>query len=345
MDGSDDGDCCFPVGGYSPPSPDMEVRKQFPLSDDNFNMAVRDAMICNNDSLWHHYLVAHNAALRATLFEHAQRLAKAETALKSAGYTLKEGAEAWKPPLGPSVSPLLKKLDQQAKELERVKGEFGDLKLRLNCPMRAPSCLVCGQVKPFVIAHLEASSIGVCEECRSASQLLAAMTDERDKWKVESETWRGYFDVADRGQDQLRHQLDEVQSVTTQWLDNELLRKTLHELNKDLAAMTTRFNETVKSFHEAIAREVLALQQLATAQATVKDLERRLCIEKILKHSHYGLRRPMTPEPSQTCLPRLAQILQRLHAIEREKIFLEQELADVQLKIQGTESKTLLTES
>lgn len=217
--------------------------------------------------------------LHTQLTIQAQRLAKAETALKHAGYTLKEGAEAWKPPLGPSVSPLLKKLDQQAKELERVKGELGDLKLRLNCPMRAPSCLVCGQVKPFVIAHLEASSIGVCEECRSASQ--------------------------------------------------------------QLAAMTTRFNETVKSFHEAIAREVLALQQLATAEATVKDLERRLCIEKILKHSHYGLRRPMTPEPSQTCLPRLAQILQRLHAIEREKIQLERELRDLKL----TESKTLLTES
>lgn len=75
-------------------------------------------------------------------------------------------------------------LTQQAQEVERLKlkeAELGELKLRLNCPMLAPSCLVCGQVKPFAIRHIEAHAIGVCGECRSASQQLAAMTAERDE--------------------------------------------------------------------------------------------------------------------------------------------------------------------
>lgn len=183
--------------------------------------------------------------LNALYYDDRKRLTQAQTALKIAGYTLKEGAEAWKPPLGPSVSPLLETVDHHRREIHAVK-------------------------------------------------------DIAKAWKAVAE---------DKG--------------------------------AELGAMTTRFNETVKSFHEAIAREALALQQLATAEATVKSLRERLCIEKILKHSRYGLRRPMTPEPSQTCLPRLAQILQRLHAIEREKIQLERELRDLKL----TESKTLLTES
>ena len=50
---------------------------------------------------------------------------------------------------------------------------------------------------------------------------------------------------------------------------------------------------------------------------------------------------PMTPEPAQTYLPRLAQILHRLQTLEKEQIQLERELRDLKL----TESKTLLTES
>jgi len=73
---------------------------------------------------------------------------------------------------------------QQAQEIERLRKleiDLGDLRLRLNCPPVAPSCLVCGHVEPLVITHLEATAIGVCEECRSAAQQLAAMTRERDE--------------------------------------------------------------------------------------------------------------------------------------------------------------------
>lgn len=45
------------------------TREQFPLSDSDFDIAVRDAMRCSGDPRWHKYLVAHDAALRARLAE------------------------------------------------------------------------------------------------------------------------------------------------------------------------------------------------------------------------------------------------------------------------------------
>jgi len=65
-------------------------------------------------------LLSHDAAQRLTISQQAHQLARARTALTAAGYTLKEGAECWKPPLGPSASPLLEKIDRQAQEIERL---------------------------------------------------------------------------------------------------------------------------------------------------------------------------------------------------------------------------------
>lgn len=48
-------------------------------------------------------------------------LEKACRALESAGFTLKEGAQEWKPPLGPSVSPLLNEIDSLRAELEAAR--------------------------------------------------------------------------------------------------------------------------------------------------------------------------------------------------------------------------------
>lgn len=40
-----------------------------------------------------------------------ERLDRAERALTRAGFTLVEGAQEWKPPIGPSASPLLDRID------------------------------------------------------------------------------------------------------------------------------------------------------------------------------------------------------------------------------------------
>ena len=56
-------------------------------------------------------LKAENARLR-------EELDKATRALTSAGYTLLEGAQEWKPPIGPSSAPLLDLIDALRAELE-----------------------------------------------------------------------------------------------------------------------------------------------------------------------------------------------------------------------------------
>jgi len=75
-------------------------------------------------------------------------------------------------------------LDQAAQEAVT---ELGDLRLRLNCPMVAPSCLVCGQQKELVIRHLEASAIGVCGDCRNAAQAAQPV------WSTERPTVEGHY--------------------------------------------------------------------------------------------------------------------------------------------------------
>ncbi len=73
-------------------------------------------------------------------------------------------------------------LDQAKKE---GSGELGELRLRLNCPMIAPSCLVCGQQRELVIKHLEAAAIGVCEVCRTAAQAAQPV------WSTDKPTYDG----------------------------------------------------------------------------------------------------------------------------------------------------------
>jgi hypothetical protein len=48
-------------------------------------------------------------------------LDKAKRALESAGYTLLDGAQEWKPPIGPSSSPLLDLIDSLRAELEAAR--------------------------------------------------------------------------------------------------------------------------------------------------------------------------------------------------------------------------------
>lgn len=66
-------------------------------------------------------LEAEMARLRADL-------AAAETSLRRAGYTREPGVKAWKPPLGPSASPLLDKIDSLEERLEAMTSERDKLK-------------------------------------------------------------------------------------------------------------------------------------------------------------------------------------------------------------------------
>ena len=67
-----------------------------------------------------------HAACEATAFNIEIRKLKAEInkakrALESAGYSLLEGAQEWKPPIGPSPSPLLDLIDSLRAELEAAR--------------------------------------------------------------------------------------------------------------------------------------------------------------------------------------------------------------------------------
>lgn len=71
-----------------------------------------------------------------------ERLDRAERALTRSGFTLVEGAQEWKPPLGPSASPLLDRIDLLAfllRELrDGVEGEWcfpGNLDERINAAL------------------------------------------------------------------------------------------------------------------------------------------------------------------------------------------------------------------
>lgn len=68
-----------------------------------------------------------------------ERLDRAERALTRAGFTYTEGAQEWKPPIGPSASPLLDRIDRLADLLRElrdgVEGEWcfpGDLDERID---------------------------------------------------------------------------------------------------------------------------------------------------------------------------------------------------------------------
>ena len=56
----------------------------------------------------------HIDAMVVTTQKFIEKWKQAIRALTGAGYTLAEGAQEWKPPVGPSASPLLDKIDGQA---------------------------------------------------------------------------------------------------------------------------------------------------------------------------------------------------------------------------------------
>ncbi len=45
--------------------------------------------------------------------------------------------------------------------------------LAYQCPKAAPSCLMCGQVKPFTTKHMVLGSIGICGDCTNLQAALA----------------------------------------------------------------------------------------------------------------------------------------------------------------------------
>ena len=97
------------------------------------------------------------------LFDEIQRM-KRSHALTQDGYTA----------LRANYDTLSRQYQEQKQRVTALEVELGELKLRLNCPLAAPSCLLCGQVKPFVISHMEAAAIGICADCRDAQTALTA---------------------------------------------------------------------------------------------------------------------------------------------------------------------------
>lgn len=67
----------------------------------------------------------------------SQRLEKAERALLRAGFTMKEGAEEWKPPLGPSPSPLLDRIAELERQRDEVLAELQSFGHKSGCRKNA----------------------------------------------------------------------------------------------------------------------------------------------------------------------------------------------------------------
>ena len=57
-----------------------------------------------------------------------RKLERAERALKRTGWTYTEGAEEWKPPLGPSASPLLDEIDVLRAQVEQLQAKVDGTK-------------------------------------------------------------------------------------------------------------------------------------------------------------------------------------------------------------------------
>lgn len=68
----------------------------------------------------------------------ADELARATRALTRAGFTYTEGAQEWKPPIGPSASPLLDRIDQLADALREARQHInGGAGIKYGCEFRA----------------------------------------------------------------------------------------------------------------------------------------------------------------------------------------------------------------
>lgn len=80
---------------------------------------------------WDQVIASHRAL--------AARVERSETALRGAGWTYLEGAESWKPPLGPSASPLLQTIDNLTEQLAEAQGTVA----RLREATQNLTCEVC----------------------------------------------------------------------------------------------------------------------------------------------------------------------------------------------------------
>lgn len=65
------------------------------------------------------------------------------------------------------------KLEARADECRQHAGELESLALLLVS--ESPSCMVCGQTKPFKASHGNYPSIGVCYACHDAREILGAI--------------------------------------------------------------------------------------------------------------------------------------------------------------------------
>lgn len=70
----------------------------------------------------------------------------------------------------------VKKLKAELAQSREMLNGLGEWKIRLMCPMVAPSCLLCGQQRELVVKHIEVP-VGVCEKCRSSQQREARLRD------------------------------------------------------------------------------------------------------------------------------------------------------------------------
>ena len=153
------------------------------------------------------------------------------------------------------------KLEEQTERAEKAELVLADLRLRLNCPMEAPSCLVCGQQAPFVIQHLEAA-IGVCEECRSASNTL---TDIRAQMGAMTQAVGLATTCVPSMEIDSGHPIEMMQQVCAEF---ENLKQQLTEAQTTIAELETRekAGHTARALHLKKCGEIADLQATVTAQ-------------------------------------------------------------------------------
>ena len=142
------------------------------------------------------------------------------------------------------------KLEEQTERAEKAELVLADLRLRLNCPVEAPSCLVCGQQKPFVIQRIDAAAIGVCKECRSASNTLTDIRAQLDAMTQERNDLKGQY----------AHELAEVNRQQRLDLASECDR-----LRQQLAATQQNLEVNGRLYRESVEKRD-QLQATVTAQ-------------------------------------------------------------------------------
>lgn len=123
------------------------------------------------------------------------QLAQAKRALERAGYTLKEGAQEWKPPLGPSASPLLDRIDLLQQQLAQAR-------YQLTLKNEALDAVV-----------------DACKQSRTSTRRLRFI-QQRAQWALDCKQFlRSAFNIPKRAE----------QTNETLFIDNRRLREELQQ--------------------------------------------------------------------------------------------------------------------